>query len=639
MKKRAFAVIFIALLFLALLSLSLPNRAPIPAFQAMGGRMELTHLDIERTQTLRLDGEWEFYWNQLLSPADFVAQTPNTPEFTGYITVPSLWNEKEFNGERLPAFGCATYRLILEHPPRDGVLGLKKNNIRFSSKVYVNGKELLSDGVPAERAQDYKSGNTPQVGFFSSNGDNLEIVVQVANYEYPNSGIPISFELGSADTMLHQYQKESWFSIAILALLLTIAFIYFSFFIIAKLNNVSAYLMLFFSVFCLLFALANALTDQRPLLQLFPDIAFGLAFKIKDFLLLANFIVLFWIFHLFKKGLLPLKLIQVVSAIYGAFLIAIVLLPIFIYITVYLFMMACNTAILVLMLIQSIRLYIRKAEGFLIFIAVLAVNFYSMDAILFSVGLKDSSKSLQVYLMIFAAVMVFLLSMQYFTTIRQWQISVKQTQEAEVAFLRAQINPHFLYNALNSVAALCATTPEKAEEVVVELSKYLRRSFDFKSMDAMSTLARELELLEAYLYIEKTRFGDRLKVVYDIDKTLNFLVPPLVLQPLVENAVKHGLMANILGGTVKISIRLEADEYVFTIEDNGIGMEPGKSGQLLEEGTQTGGVGVRNIDRRLKMLYGKGLSVRSEPGRGTLVRFALPLRQKELREKSILPWR
>ncbi|WP_242941132.1 sensor histidine kinase [Sporobacter termitidis] len=275
----------------------------------------------------------------------------------------------------------------------------------------------------------------------------------------------------------------------------------------------------------------------------------------------------------------------------------------------------------------------------MIFIAILAINLYSVDAILFSLGFKTDSSFLQVYIMIFAAVMVFLLSVQYFTAIRHLQSSIKQTQDAEIAFLRAQINPHFLYNALNSVAALCATVPEKAEEVVLELSKYLRRSFDFKRMDAMSTLAQELELLEAYLYIEKTRFGDRLEVVYDIDETLNFPVPPLVLQPLVENAVKHGLMGSIVGGTVKISIRPEGDEAVFTIEDNGIGMETGKPGQLLEESAQTGGIGVRNIDRRLKMLYSRGLSIRSEKGRGTQVRFALPLRQEEHRKKRILPWR
>ncbi|SHH65413.1 hypothetical protein SAMN02745823_00638 [Sporobacter termitidis DSM 10068] len=330
MLKRTVTVILIILLFLALLLLSLPNRAALHnnGLQAVNGRLELAHWDTERTEILRLDGTWEFYWNQLLFPADFAGETPNKPALTGYIEVPSLWNERAVGGERLPAFGCATYRLILEHPPRHGVFGLKKNNARFSSRVYVNGEELLSDGVPGGRVEDYESGNTPQVGFFSSNGGKLEILVQVANYDYPNSGIPVSLELGSENAMLRQSQRNSLFSIAILAILLTTAFLYFNFFVVAKLNGLNEYLMLLFSVFCLLFSLINALADQRPLLQLFPDIPFALAFKAKDFLLLANFIVILWLFHMFKKGLLPLKPIRIISAVYGVSLIAIVLLPI-----------------------------------------------------------------------------------------------------------------------------------------------------------------------------------------------------------------------------------------------------------------------------------------------------------------------
>jgi sensor histidine kinase YesM len=224
--------------------------------------------------------------------------------------------------------------------------------------------------------------------------------------------------------------------------------------------------------------------------------------------------------------------------------------------------------------------------------------------------------------------------MQYFTAIKQRQDSIKQSQEAEIAFLRAQINPHFLYNALNSVVSLCKSAPDKAEEVVVELSQYLRGSFDFKQMDAMSTLDKELKLLEAYLYIEKTRFGDRLNVEYDLDETLNFRIPPLILQPLVENAVIHGLLKSIAGGTVKISILRQGNEAVFTVTDNGVGMERKQLDCLLEENPKTGGIGVWNINQRLKMLYNRGLSIKSEKGKGTQVSFSLPLSREEKQKKS-----
>lgn len=372
------------------------------------------------------------------------------------------------------------------------------------------------------------------------------------------------------------------------------------------------------------------------MLLLLPEIPFTMVFKMKDFFLSANFIVMIWIFHKFKKGLLPLRPVRIISIAYGCYLAAVVVLPIYVYYKIHLLVMVCNTVILLVLLIRAIILYIRNAEGLLLFIAILSINLYSADAILFSLGLKTSSSFIQVYIMIFAVVMILLLSMQYFTALSSLKTSVKRTREAEIAFLRAQINPHFLYNALNSIASLCGSAPDKAEEVVVELSQYLRHSFDFKRMDAMSTLTKELELLEAYLYVEKTRFGERLKVEYDIDETLDIPIPPLILQPLVENAVKHGLMDNISGGTVTISIKRQAQAAVFTITDNGVGMDVGKLGELLQENPKDSGIGVWNINQRLKMLYNIELKVISQKGYGTQVTFALPLGEKEIRRMKLI---
>lgn len=636
--KRSLVVFLIILAFISLLLLSMPNpkQEQSSSLQAVNGRMELKDWNMERTKILPLDGEWEFYWEQLLTPADFLEQDADRPMLTGYIPVPGLWNGKQYGEEKIPVFGYSTYRLVLENVPYHGVLGLQKGNARFSSKIYVNGQELLHDGVPAGRAADYKSGNTPQLGFFNNDSGRIEILVQVANYEYMNAGIPVSLELGKEAVMLHQHQKNNLLALAVFAILLTIALLHLIFFAVALTGGLKEYLLPLFSLFCFLIAIGNGLADQRPLLLLLPEIPFTMVFKMKDFFLSANFIVMIWIFHKFKKGLLPLRPVRIISIAYGCYLAAVVVLPIYVYYKIHLLVMACNTIILLVLLIRAIFLYIRNAEGLLLFIAILSINLYSADAILFSLGLKTSSSFIQVYIMIFAVVMILLLSMQYFTALSSLKTSVKRTREAEIAFLRAQINPHFLYNALNSIASLCGSAPDKAEEVVVELSQYLRHSFDFKRMDAMSTLTKELELLEAYLYVEKTRFGNRLKVEYDIDETLDIPIPPLILQPLVENAVKHGLMDNISGGTVTISIKRQAQAAVFTITDNGVGMDVGMLGELLQENPKDRGIGVWNINQRLKMLYNIELKVISQKGYGTQVTFALPLGEKEIRRMKLI---
>lgn len=630
MRKRTLVVIIIILGFILLQFLSMPHdqQTKKSNIEAVNGKMDLNNWNMEDNKILPLDGLWEFYWEQLLTPADFITEGGEQPKLTGYMNVPGLWNGKVFGNEELPVFGYSTYRLVLENIPYEGVLGLKKGNARFSSKIYVNDQEIFSDGTPAASSIDYKSGNTPQVGFFCYDGGRVEILVQVANYDYMNAGIPVSIELGNEEDMMQQYQKNNLIAIGIFAILCTIALLHLIFFGVAWSGGLKEHLLPLFSLFCFLFAMGNGLADQRPLLLFFPDISFTTVFKMKDFFLAANFIVVLWIFYKFKKGLLQLRAARLLSIIYGIYLVAVIVLPIIIYIKIYLFVIICNTVILLLLLKRSLLLYIRNGEGFLLFTAILSINMYSLDAILFSLGYKSSSGFLQVYMIIFAAVMILLLSMQYFSALSNLKSSVKRTREAEIAFLRAQINPHFLFNALNSIASLCQSAPERAEEVVVELSQYLRHSFDFKRMDGMSTLAKERELLDAYLYIEKTRFGDRLQVEYDIDEALDFPMPPLILQPLVENAVRHGLMARITGGTVTVSIKQRGEEAVFTITDNGVGIEADKLKGLLEQNPKDRGIGVWNINQRLQMIYNKELSISSDKNHGTQVTFVLPINNK-----------
>jgi sensor histidine kinase YesM len=203
--------------------------------------------------------------------------------------------------------------------------------------------------------------------------------------------------------------------------------------------------------------------------------------------------------------------------------------------------------------------------------------------------------------------------------------SVKMAKDAEIAFLRSQIKPHFLYNALNSIAALCVEEPEQAEELTLELSQYLRSSFDFKQLDSLTTLESELELVKAYINIEKVRFGSRLQVQYDITANTDSRIPPLILQPLVENAIRHGLMSNLRGGKVTISVK-EADPAVvsFVVEDDGCGMSEHKLEEIMKSDVDKRGVGLWNISQRIKLLYGKSVCIQSVEGKGTKVSFDIP---------------
>lgn len=204
------------------------------------------------------------------------------------------------------------------------------------------------------------------------------------------------------------------------------------------------------------------------------------------------------------------------------------------------------------------------------------------------------------------------------------QQKLAEAKDAEIAFLRSQIQPHFLYNALNSIAALCMVDPRQAELLTLDLSRYLRSGLNFKQMDTFTTLESELELTKAYLNIEKVRFGDRLQIEYDIDADPESRIPPLILQPLVENAIRHGLMSSVRGGTVRISIREAEDGLRFAVEDNGCGMSETMRLDVLKPDPERKGIGLRNIARRLKLIYNASLRIESEVGIGTKVEFEIP---------------
>ncbi len=202
--------------------------------------------------------------------------------------------------------------------------------------------------------------------------------------------------------------------------------------------------------------------------------------------------------------------------------------------------------------------------------------------------------------------------------------SVREAREREIAFLRSQINPHFLYNALGAIAELCVEEPEKAERLTLHLSGYLRGSFDFGQRDGMSTLGAELRLIEAYTEIEKARFGSRLQVTLrcEADPALRF--PPLLLQPLVENAIRHGLLSRPQGGEVKVTV-VEREGYVHAaVEDDGAGFDAQAMLFRLEQPERIGGVGLWNVSERLRLLYGERLGMDSRTGFGSRLTFRIP---------------
>jgi two-component system LytT family sensor kinase len=198
--------------------------------------------------------------------------------------------------------------------------------------------------------------------------------------------------------------------------------------------------------------------------------------------------------------------------------------------------------------------------------------------------------------------------------------------QARMEALQNQINPHFLFNTLNSVSSLVRFDPDTARDLIIKLATILRRLLN--SSDAFVPLREEVEFIDNYLDIEVVRFGrDKLRVVKELDPaSLDVMVPAMLLQPLVENSIKHGLASKIDGGSIFLRSHITEDNLMIEVEDDGVGMG---SAQLLEKPSGLGGtgIGMANVAERLKVLYGDSarMTIDSPEGKGTLVRMRIPV--------------
>lgn len=197
-------------------------------------------------------------------------------------------------------------------------------------------------------------------------------------------------------------------------------------------------------------------------------------------------------------------------------------------------------------------------------------------------------------------------------------------KEAELKALQTQINPHFLFNALHTISSFVRIEPNKAREIIINLSTYLR--YNLENFSKLLPLHEELQQVEAYINIEKARFGNKIKTIYNIpESSLTLQLPSLIIQPLVENSIKHGILKRREGGTVTISVIEKEKGYNIIIEDDGIGID-----QSIIDGIDDKiekNIGLKNVHNRLKILYGKGLNI-EKLEKGTRISFNINKEEK-----------
>jgi two-component system LytT family sensor kinase len=266
------------------------------------------------------------------------------------------------------------------------------------------------------------------------------------------------------------------------------------------------------------------------------------------------------------------------------------------------------------------------------FTTIVALRFIQTELVHYfphSIFALESPDNIWVEIAIYAASVIAIgIELKIFNSVRL-QIKLEEQERlllhARMEALQNQINPHFLFNTLNSISSLVRFDPDLARDVIIKLATILRRLLN--SSEAFATLREEFEFVDHYLDIEVIRFGrDKLRVVREFDpSSLEVVVPSMLLQPLIENSIKHGLSPKVEGGSIYLRSRMTESRLVIEVEDDGVGMG---GAQLEERSSWAGmGIGMANVAERLQVLYGDTarMTIDSHEGKGTLIRIRLPL--------------
>lgn len=215
-------------------------------------------------------------------------------------------------------------------------------------------------------------------------------------------------------------------------------------------------------------------------------------------------------------------------------------------------------------------------------------------------------------------------------TLSKLEHNSKLLATAELKALQSQINPHFLFNSLTVIASMCRIDPIKARGLIIHLSNYFRKNLTTNR--ELVELETEINHVKSYVEIEQARFEDKLVVKYEVEEGINCYLPPLTLQPIVENAIKHGILPKKDFGMVNVIAEKDNNEIKIKVIDDGVGIEKNRITEILNDNSHKNSIGISNVNQRLKGIFGKdyGLRINSELGKGTIVYVSIPTISKNL---------
>ncbi len=609
----------VIILITVLISIMLPflsyvKPSAINNFDFKSAYADLKDCNIEEMDSISLAGEWEFYWDKHIATDSLTNEEPDL-----YTGVPSAWTSYEINGKRLSNGGRASYKTTIKNVDTSEPVIVSVNNLPGECQVFIDGQIVFSNrGVPGEREK--TTFYTYSHPITIDSGEHTVVIEVTCEY---SSGLTVLPQLAT----YHAYRHAEISAVAMRYIIVGIV----GFFAIATIlmciirKKVGNHLWVF--LLCIIFVFRMLISNEGYMVthQLFGD----LSYEVMTSLIFVSTYIIKLCMYMYLNERLNLKIRQgTLVLISGVFLLC-ASVPYFVYdriyvATIYMWLQSVaylSDAFMIYKLTGAVVRKARNAIPYLVFYCINACSIVIDNFYLNGFIAGEFSYIMPVACMSFIALMIVLYLIESFEDYKQAQKTAdlkRELGELNTTLMISQIQPHFLYNALNTIKYMTKKDPKTAESAIVKFSNYLRANMDSLTQKEPIPFKKELEHVKNYIDIEQLRFGERLKIEYDI-VVEDFTIPPLTIQPIVENAIKHGVNQKPEGGTVKISTSETGDAVIVVVSDNGVGYDVN---QVLNDGRSH--VGITNIKKRLKTMLGASVKTNSVVGEGTQVTITIP---------------
>lgn len=614
--KRWYVVIMGALALMFLYDVLQTPPENNPRFTAIGGVVDAQRWNMQQDPVLNISGEWRF------TEQNTAIDTP--VDKMGYVTVPApfQYRPRDYGSAKV-----GLYRLTVQLPPVETLapLALSIENIASAHALYVDGQLVAQSGLAVNDSRNSFPLNRPYVVNIRPRSDQLDIAIVVANPgNAAKAGILRWVRIGDA-TILHgnfRFRDNIEFTLA--SIFLLIALILFLVRRVMPHYRGMVYLAYFLGGLAL-FILSSA-SSHKLIYALLPfdgEYAFLTQVRMYYLSIVSYVFFLFFMNQHFPRTLD--KQYRNAMTIAGVVCVLVILFGSIEFITTWellFFLYRFCVLIIFSLMIYRIMKHDTSNVPYAVLLLYFSLFVFSAKNLFYYLQLDTSPQTPYVEVCVAVAVMIHIVLQTYRQT-HQEQLKLA------LAFHNARIKPHFLFNALNAIHDAIYEEPETAQELLLSFSQFLRNRFRFTDFSALVPLSEEVDILDAYLRIEHDRFRERITIERHIDpKALSFLVPQLLLQPLVENAIHHGVLKQRRGGTVTIRVSMNptASRVQVEVQDTGVGIAAEHRDAILH-GVVQDGVGVLNIHTRLLHLYGQGLEIHSIVGEGTTVRCTIPQRE------------